>query len=51
MCAINSAVPCGTELILLILPRTDVLGYSHAVPSGLLHAPGAVSGFTADGPR
>jgi hypothetical protein len=27
MCAINSAVPCGTGLILLILTRTDVLGY------------------------
>jgi hypothetical protein len=43
MCAINSAVPCGTGLILLILPRTDVLGYFHAVPSGLLCAPGEVA--------
>jgi len=51
MYAINSAVPCGTGLILLILPRTDVLGYFHAVPSGLLLAPGELSGLTADGPR
>jgi hypothetical protein len=28
-----------------------VRGYFHAVPSGLLRAPGAVSGLTADGPR
>jgi len=50
MSAVNSAVPCGTGLILLILPRTDVLGYFHAVPSGLLSAPGEVSNLTADGP-
>jgi len=50
MCAINSAVPCGTGPLLLILPRTDVLGYFHAVPSGLLRAPGEVSSLTADGP-
>jgi hypothetical protein len=47
MCAINSAVPSGTGLILLILPRTDVLGYFHAVPSGLHRAPGEISGLTA----
>jgi len=35
---VNSAVPCGTGFILLSLPRTDVLGYFHAVPPGL---PGA----------
>jgi hypothetical protein len=51
MYAINSAVPCGTGFILLILPRTDVLGYIHAVRSGLLRAPGEISGLTADGPR
>ena len=51
MCAINSVVPSGTGLILLILPRTDVLGYFQAVPSGLHRAPGEISGFTADGSR
>jgi hypothetical protein len=42
----------GTLLILVqCAPRTDVLGYIHAVPSGLLRAPGEVCSLTADGPR
>jgi hypothetical protein len=32
---------------LLILPRTDVLGYIHAVPSGLHRPPGEISGLAA----
>ena len=36
MCAINSAVPCGTGLILLILPRTDVLGYFQVRTGGMV---------------
>ena len=46
MCAVKSAVPRGTGLILLILPRADVLGYFHAVPPGCIALLSALSNRT-----